>query len=93
MLLIGVWLRAGAANGGFDVVAFDRVRVLKAAEKYLSEKPITITASHSPRSSGGLHDFFSEGDYWWPDPQNPMAHTFSATACRTPTTSTIIAAR
>jgi hypothetical protein len=18
-----------------------------------------------------LHDFFSEGDYWWPDPQNP----------------------
>jgi hypothetical protein len=24
-----------------------------------------------PRSAGGLHDFFSEADYWWPDPKNP----------------------
>jgi hypothetical protein len=23
------------------------------------------------RSAGGPHDFFSEGDYWWPDPANP----------------------
>jgi hypothetical protein len=42
-----------------------------AANQYLKEAPITITASTSPRSTGGLHDFFSEGDYWWPDPQNP----------------------
>src|SRR5262245_48828682 len=55
----------------FDVAAFDRNRVLKAANQYLSEAPITITASSSPRSGGGAHDFFSEGDYWWPDPQNP----------------------
>jgi Alginate lyase len=55
----------------FDVAAFDRGRVLKAAKSYLSEAPITITASSSPRSAGGAHDFFSEGDYWWPDPQNP----------------------
>jgi hypothetical protein len=55
----------------FDVRTFDRQRILKAANQYLSETPITITASHSPRSAGGLHDFFSEGDYWWPDPQNP----------------------
>jgi hypothetical protein len=54
-----------------NVASFDRQRVLKAANQYLSEQPITITASHSPRSAGGLHDFFSEGDYWWPDPQNP----------------------
>ena len=20
---------------------------------------------------GGKHDFFSEGDYWWPDPHHP----------------------
>jgi Alginate lyase len=57
----------------FDVAAFDRVRVLKAADAYLKEQPVTITASHSPRSAGGLHDFFSEGDYWWPDPSNPDA--------------------
>ena len=54
-----------------DVAAFDRARILKAANKYLSDPPITITASHSPRSAGGMHDFFSEGDYWWPDPHNP----------------------
>ncbi len=55
----------------FDVAAFDRARVLKAANAYLKDQPITVTASHSPRSAGGLHDFFSEGDYWWPDPANP----------------------
>src|SRR5947209_4962852 len=54
-----------------DVKAFDRERVLKAAREYLSEPPITVTASTSPRSAGGPHDFFSEGDYWWPDPKNP----------------------
>src|SRR5262249_39658981 len=62
---------AAAQPQKFDVAAFDRDRVLKAANQYLSEAPITITASSSPRSGGGAHDFFSEGDYWWPDPQNP----------------------
>src|SRR6184192_1873345 len=55
----------------FDVAAFDRARVLKAADQYLSERPVTVTASHSPRSAGGPHDFFSEADYWWPDPKDP----------------------
>ncbi|HEY8185116.1 MAG TPA: alginate lyase family protein [Pyrinomonadaceae bacterium] len=54
-----------------DVAKFDRARILKAANQYLKEAPITITASRSSRSAGGPHDFFSEGDYWWPDPQNP----------------------
>jgi alpha-glucosidase len=52
-------------------VARERARVMPAAQQYLTEEPITITASSSPRSTGGRHDFFSEGDYWWPDPQNP----------------------
>jgi Alginate lyase len=59
------------AQRGFDVARFDRARVLKAANQYVREQPITITASSSPRSAGGVHDFFSEGDYWWPDPSNP----------------------
>jgi hypothetical protein len=58
-------------RAAFDVAAFERARVLKAARRYLSEQPVTVTASRSPRSAGGPHDFFSEGDYWWPDPQNP----------------------
>src|SRR6266849_1606306 len=41
----------------FNVVAIDRQRVIKSANQYLSEPPITITASHSPRSAGGTHDF------------------------------------
>jgi len=62
---------SAAAESPFDVAAFDRGRVLRNAAKYLSEKPVTITAAQSKRSAGGLHDFFSEGDYWWPDPKNP----------------------
>jgi hypothetical protein len=60
-----------SAQGKFDLARLERPRVLKAANEYLKEQPITITTSSSPRSAGGLHDFFSEGDYWWPDPQNP----------------------
>ena len=55
----------------FNVAVFDRRRVLAAAGKYLREQPITVTASSSDRSAGGKHDFFSEGDYWWPDPNSP----------------------
>src|SRR3954451_9362258 len=66
-------LPAGLTSGasGFDLAALERPRVLKAAKGYLAEKPITVTAASSPRSAGGKHDFFSEGDYWWPDPKNP----------------------
>jgi hypothetical protein len=59
----------GAAT--FDVVEIERPRVLKAADRYLTAPPVTVTTSASPRSAGGKHDFFSEGDYWWPDPGNP----------------------
>jgi Alginate lyase len=54
-----------------DLAAIDRDRVLRAARRYLAEAPLTITAARSDRSAGGPHDYFSEGDYWWPDPKNP----------------------
>jgi hypothetical protein len=59
------------ADNGFDVASFDRARVLRNASKYLADRPETVTSAQSKRSAGGLHDFFSEGDYWWPDPKNP----------------------
>ena len=72
-----VWAAAGVAAvrpawGALlvDVAAVDRARVVKAALGYLGDKPVTVTAAHSARSAGGLHDFYSEGDYWWPDPEN-----------------------
>jgi len=54
-----------------DVVTIDRNRILKAADRYLQEQPKTITSVRAGRSEGGPHDYFSEGDYWWPDPRNP----------------------
>lgn len=66
----GLW---AAAPPSVDVAAIDRKRIVTAASAYLKEKPITITASSSPRSTGGKHDFFSEGDYWWPDPKDANA--------------------
>ena len=45
--------------------------VLAHANMYLDAKPITVTANISKRSSGSKHDFYSEGDYWWPNPKHP----------------------
>lgn len=44
---------------------------MRAASGFLHERPVTITAYPAARSAGGLHDYFSEGDYWWPDPDHP----------------------
>src|SRR2546425_4552652 len=78
--MTGLAAAAGASRLAFDasarrdvpnVAAIDEHRILAAANRYLREPPVTITQFSSPRSSGGKHDYFSEGDYWWPDPKNP----------------------
>lgn len=57
----------------FEQVAQQTLRkhVLEMATWAMKQEPITVTAETSPRSAGDAHDFFSEGDYWWPDPNNP----------------------
>lgn len=61
-----------AITNPYDLVAnVDRGRILAAAKQYLHEAPVTVTAARSERSAGGTHDYYSEGDYWWPDPKNP----------------------
>jgi Alginate lyase len=45
--------------------------ILIKANEDLKSKPITVTSYQSERSAGGVHDFFSEADYWWPDASNP----------------------
>ena len=45
-----------------------RTEIIKKAKWALQQQPITVTAETSPRSAGGKHDFYSEGDYWWPNP-------------------------
>jgi hypothetical protein len=71
-LAAGRALAAPAAEDAYAMVArVDRARIMDAAERYLAAEPVTVTAAHSKRSQGGLHDYFSEGDYWWLDPKNP----------------------
>jgi hypothetical protein len=53
------------------VARTDRSRILEAAAKCVKEAPLTITAFPTARSAGGLHDFYSQADYFWPDPKNP----------------------
>ena len=69
--IVTVALASSSLAAQIDVKQLDRDRVLKAAGAHLQEEPVTVTAATSPRSAGGKHDFFSEGDYWWPDPENP----------------------
>ena len=57
----------------FDIVAIETPRILQKATRYLSESPRTVTADSCPRSQGTPHDYYSEGDYWWPNPDNPEA--------------------
>ena len=70
-LILSVAIASTSFAAQIDVKQLDRDRVLKAADAFLAEKPITVTAQSSPRSAGGPHDFFSEGDYWWPNPADP----------------------
>jgi hypothetical protein len=59
------------AKPSIDVAAIDRERILKAADAALKLEPITITKFRAKLSEGGPHDFYSNGDYWWPDPSKP----------------------
>lgn len=56
---------------GFDLAAHERSRLVRQADAALQVAPETIVVARNPRSAGGVHDFSSEGDYWWPDPKNP----------------------
>lgn len=39
-------------------------KIMERAHKALILEPVTITAKTCDRSEGGIHDFYSEGDYW-----------------------------
>lgn len=56
------------AAPAFDVAAIDRERILKAADAAMKLEPVTITTFRAKLSEGGPNDFYSNGDYWWPNP-------------------------
>ena len=45
--------------------------VLASADTMLDKMPRSVTEAVCMRSEGGAHDFYSEGDYWWPNPADP----------------------
>jgi len=60
------------ATDGYALVArTDRTRIIEAASRYLGLRPRTITSYPTTRSPGGVHDYFSQADYFWPNPQDP----------------------
>ncbi len=71
LYIIFIFYAGCGSSGLIDINAYERDRVLSQADKFLDEPPVTITAFVAARSAGGPHDFYSEGDYWWPDPDNP----------------------
>ncbi|AWO00778.1 alginate lyase [Chitinophaga alhagiae] len=75
LIIIGVLLAQLAHAGGTDwlkeAVIVRRADIMAKAEWAMQQQPVTVTASRCERSAGGLHDFYSEGDYWWPNPAHP----------------------
>lgn len=45
--------------------------ILSKAEASLLQAPVYITDARSAKSPGNEHEFYSNGDYWWPDPSKP----------------------
>ena len=75
-LLLAVLLAGPAAwarprPGGLDIRAIERRRLMPQADALLAAEPRTIAAIAASRSPAGPQDYYSEGDYWWPDPANP----------------------
>ncbi|MNK54648.1 Alginate lyase [compost metagenome] len=60
-----------AGNLEKEATVLLRKQILAEAAWAMKQAPVTITDASSPRSAGGKHDFFSEADYFWPDPKNP----------------------
>ncbi len=48
----------------------EKQRAIKLAKQYYPLEPETITKFICSRSAGSKHDYYSEGDYWWPNPKD-----------------------
>src|ERR1700723_3911095 len=68
---LGLSSHTGKSSAFRLVAETDRKRILEAAAQYVSQTPLTITAFPAKHSAGGLHDFYSQADYFWPNPKDP----------------------
>lgn len=56
---------------GIQLENMEHEYLIALANQYLKQAPVPITTFTSERGAGGIHDFYSEGDYWWPNPDDP----------------------
>ena len=64
-------LSTGTLSLYADLLRQESEIIIALADRYLLQKPVPLTSSSCPRSAGGIHDFYSEGDYWWQNPADP----------------------
>jgi len=73
LLMLFFWAGCNQADSDgmkSQVIADVREPEIERAQSFLDSVPVTVTSSYCERSAGNRHDFYSEGDYWWPNPQN-----------------------
>ena len=46
----------------------NRETIASCAERILKQRVMTLPDARAAHSPGGATEFYSEGDYWWPDP-------------------------
>lgn len=51
--------------------AIDKAWIVAKGKQALAAKPRFITDFPAAMSPGGPHDYYSNGDYWWPNPDTP----------------------
>jgi hypothetical protein len=54
-----------------NIIRTEKPRIIHLADSFLQLKPVTVTSFTCPRSAGGIHDYYSEATYWWPNPVDP----------------------
>ncbi|GAB2637077.1 alginate lyase family protein [Emticicia sediminis] len=71
LLLIYSFTGLGQKQLSSQVIGVLQRDIITQANWAMTQQPVTITAEQCERSAGGLHDFYSEGDYWWKNPEDP----------------------
>ena len=69
LLLTAVIATADCSTAApINIAQMERPQILADAAAALKQPPITITEYRARLSEGGVHDYYSNGDYWWPNP-------------------------
>lgn len=63
--------KAVSSKTALNLPAIERERVVRLADAALQLDPPCITSHHAKFTAGGPNDFYSNADYFWPDPAKP----------------------